>query len=1654
MIILPSSVDDRNPNASGHAPAPPRTHATGDRDAAGFRGTTTLENCVLFRATVFPQRWFVGFVFIDAGARRIATVDGNPVELAAILCWVVAENRILTGYHSFEYDSHIIKCILSGRDPHELSAQLIAQTDTESHRPPPRPVSLGCDHIDLAMRLRAHGRSPSLTSVAANLGLPYLYDVPFPTDMVLADHQWKLVKALSLIALWQMGDILEHLLPEIQAIETLAPEAGRDLRSVSKPRIVEYLFAEHFRQQTGSRPVPLPPPQEFTYQPVAGVRRPTTPEAAAWFDELTSQPMKVEGGHVRVPPRKFPIGGTWLSAGGGGIHSQGSPQLYVSIKKRKIVYLDVASFYATLIAKKGITPRAYGQHGQQIFAEILERRLRFKQRIDQAATEEEREYLQRQSDALKLVLNSSFGNLGNRFSSLYDPAAMTTITVTGQLMLIDLIERLLATGARILLANTDGIFVVVDAQDQSWRLAADGWQADTGMTLDIVPVQRLAVRNVNNYAVKFRRGKYKRVGVFRGSLDPQHVPNLLIINDAVTMALLEDVPPEVTICRPGTSMVRFSGLIRQTVATGRLVLKEGSKETPLPTLIRWFRSDKNKNRILWNGGARRFGEVENITLANDLFSRNPDSAADENLGGVDTQWYIKRARAELQKIRTPRALARKLARRSPLAAAVDACGMYPVPKWGGKNQPTGADAQRPSPHWNWEDYETVGIYTGRETATLVVDIDEPAKFAAWAFGGESPQLVKRHQDLDGCLLTVRGQHTAEQVRRGQAPGKLIFRCKLPRDHPLNGITAGHWRKSRGVDVFYGNDVPSVLGAYSDPTEPHYRLEGELTDAPDWLVRGLSPRNSGSMGQDAQSINVPPDLDSLPHVLGSLRPELTPAAMTWRRKQTDDHTILVGRCPYPHESGSTNRGDVSLGYDSAGQPYFRCLHASCTESKEVDRLLKDWHRQKVAEAVPEPDLTLTPIARAIFDDLEAKRVACHSAAQGRGKSYAAVQVAVARYRSDLCTCLSYPTIRLCEEARALLEQLAPDAIAAGAVAAVFGQRPRVDETSVEQDGELFGVYEIPRQARIIICTHAQLDRRGYSSFLRALWAHLRALGPNAEEKEAGRPAFAIIVDEIGELVRHQHRELPLAHRYTSKSHPDGQGGRQIFLTDCPKKNHSGNCANCTLEQIGVECGFNPGLALRELRHPAPIEVDGDGKRLREYVNPLTPPIDAFELGPLRRVGTTTFACEVRGYKNRSIDPRRLPMGLIRLFKPDPVSHKHPTEDPEVVFSHMLDFAYRPVMTLELPIDATTGAIADITQNPDAGVIFPWATCSVPRLRWTDLMVLEQMRQFAEKQKVGIVLLGPELSTDENDTLRTIWPGMVERQHAGQERKIKQVAVVFVNRYCGQGALITREGRLVTSPLEAAGPGIIFTPTKEMTLQIYQRVSRKEPALRAAIENDFRSESLCTLHGSTEPKTFLSYSRSVLGTGTNLLDIRFLVVHANAFRHIGGFTPGQITPEAFEKARADEVAGLILQNVGRALRGEPGKTVVIFVLNAEGPLIDAIKAAPAITGGSELPPVIATGDHIPTLVDQAGRWLVAGGGDWPAQDPTRSPKKRKGGRPKTQTKDKLRQKAKSAAQSGLTWREFMNRTRPQRILSADELEDLRQEFERECRQNHLI
>jgi hypothetical protein len=441
---------------------------------------------------------------------------------------------------------------------------------------------------------------------------------------------------------------------------------------------------------------------------------------------------------------------------------------------------------------------------------------------------------------------------------------------------------------------------------------------------------------------------------------------------------------------------------------------------------------------------------------------------------------------------------------------------------------------------------------------------------------------------------------------------------------------------------------------------------------------------------------------------------------------------------------------------------------------------------------------------------------------------------------------------------------------------------------------------------------------------------------------------------------------------------------------------------------------------------------------------------FMLGPKVRISGTTWAAEVLGFRGKSIQKIDRWTATPRLFKTDRMGG-HPYERPDDVLANLLEFAWRPVITWEHPVDidgqiidptAIEGRIKRREQGWDASVVFPRESCDVPRLRFTDMVGLEMIRRFAADHNIGVIFASATFSPDDRELMCEMWPDLAERSHPYPERRIQQLAIIAPDGHYGPGGLVTKNGRLVTAPLESVGRGLVFLATRTVANWLYAKVCPNQPSVSFVDGGQVEWRNRHAVHNEAETKTLLTYSRGVLGRGANLPSTRFLLLDCLAFRAIASFTPGKITPKEFEEARAQERMALITQNVGRLLRGEEGKTAVLFLLNAEPELVQAIASSPAVVDGCELSPVVVTGNEMTQLVDQARRWLEAGGGDWPGPDHAMMNTKKKGRKP-TPT-SALLVRVDQAIKEGMSWREFSQKCKPQRHFNADQLKEIKQRF----------
>ena len=119
------------------------------------------------------------------------------------------------------------------------------------------------------------------------------------------------------------------------------------------------------------------------------------------------------------------------------------------------------------------------------------------------------------ANALKLVCNTTYGCLLNKYNDLFDPLMGRSVCISGQLYLLELAEHCYQEieGLRIVQLNTDGIMVECDKKDyDKLTEICKEWQERTGFDLEEDTVVKIAQKDVNNYVEVQPGGKAKAKG--------------------------------------------------------------------------------------------------------------------------------------------------------------------------------------------------------------------------------------------------------------------------------------------------------------------------------------------------------------------------------------------------------------------------------------------------------------------------------------------------------------------------------------------------------------------------------------------------------------------------------------------------------------------------------------------------------------------------------------------------------------------------------------------------------------------------------------------------------------------------------------------------------------------------------------------------------------------------------------------------------------------------------------------------------------------------------------------------------------------------------------------------------------------------------------
>lgn len=232
--------------------------------------------------------------------------------------------------------------------------------------------------------------------------------------------------------------------------------------------------------------------------------------------------------------------------GWGGLHGAANKPIY---RKGRIFHIDVTSYYPSMMIEWGFLTR--NSKTPEKFKEVYDTRVALKK----AGKKKEQA-------PFKIILNSQYGITKDKFSEAYDPVQANNICVNGQLMLLDLLEHL-EGHASIIQSNTDGIILQVRDNDQAeaeMKAICKDWMERTRMGLGNDTITEIWQKDVNNYVFKFTNASLERKGAYVKELSELDY-DLPIVNEALVSYMDKGIPVEDTI-NHCNEMIKFQKIVR------------------------------------------------------------------------------------------------------------------------------------------------------------------------------------------------------------------------------------------------------------------------------------------------------------------------------------------------------------------------------------------------------------------------------------------------------------------------------------------------------------------------------------------------------------------------------------------------------------------------------------------------------------------------------------------------------------------------------------------------------------------------------------------------------------------------------------------------------------------------------------------------------------------------------------------------------------------------------------------------------------------------------------------------------------------------------------------------------------------------------------
>jgi hypothetical protein len=452
----------------------------------------TMPNCFTLAAEDCdsPIKW----------AFEISAFRDDSRPLIEWLQWLVGHNAQMVGFNNVGFDYPVLHTLIQmGKATPQIlydkAMSIIHAQDTNRFASIVYPKDRYVEQIDLfkIAHFDNKARATSLKALEFVMKMDDIEDLPFPVGTSLTQEQVPVLKDYNAHDVTATKLFYLQMLEQIEFRAALTAKHGRDFMNHSDVKIGKEIFQMELEKvgvqcykygPDGREPMQTKRPVirlaecipdfiQFThpeFQRVHGyLKQQVITETKGVFNDLTAH-----------------VGGLDFVFGTGGIHASVENQVFEANEDWMILDVDVTSLYPSIAIEQGYYPEHLGKQFISVYRTLRTQRIGYAKGTAENAM-------------LKLALNGVYGASNDQFSVFFDPLFTLKVTITGQLSLAMLAEKLIEY-SKIIQTNTDGISIYLHRKDEDViRNICTQWEKLTKLTLEYVEYSKMCIRDVNNY---------------------------------------------------------------------------------------------------------------------------------------------------------------------------------------------------------------------------------------------------------------------------------------------------------------------------------------------------------------------------------------------------------------------------------------------------------------------------------------------------------------------------------------------------------------------------------------------------------------------------------------------------------------------------------------------------------------------------------------------------------------------------------------------------------------------------------------------------------------------------------------------------------------------------------------------------------------------------------------------------------------------------------------------------------------------------------------------------------------------------------------------------------------------------------------------------